>query len=179
MSERDLVVDEFEPTPQNKSELISQIERSRGALLDLVHRFSEAQRVLPGPNGWSIKDHLAHLAAWEAGMAARILDRPRWEAMGLSKEDLIGKNVEEINEKIFKRYKDTPLEQVEAFFDLAHQLMLAALEQTRDKDLSKRYPTRSDPTEGATLLSFIAGDTYEHYREHVEWIRPHLPNGGR
>ena len=168
---------ELESYLQMLEEAKKRDHRKLGRELDI---FVFDEEVGPGlplwlPRGGILIEELEKLAK-EVEMDAGY-DRVR--SPHLTKEDLFGKSVDEINEKIFERYKDTPLEQVEAFFDLAHQLMLAALEQTSDKDLSRRYPTSSDPTEGATLLSFIAGDTYEHYREHVEWIRPWLPNGGR
>jgi hypothetical protein len=38
---------------------------ARDALLAAIHGLSDAQMTEPSLDGWSVKDHLAHLALWD------------------------------------------------------------------------------------------------------------------
>src|SRR5688572_25512497 len=72
--------------PTTKAELIDQLANGRKHLEELIASLSEDQLMRYGSDGWSVKDHLAHLAMWEVGMAALLRKQPRWEAMGLDRE---------------------------------------------------------------------------------------------
>jgi uncharacterized damage-inducible protein DinB len=73
--------------PQNKAELLTLIEQSRQTLEEALNRLSEAQLTeLKDAQGWSVKDHLTHLAAWERGMVDLLEYRARYEGMGLDRE---------------------------------------------------------------------------------------------
>ena len=55
--------------PRNKAELEASIDHWWDALQAVIGRYTEAE--LTGPTdaaGWTVKDHLAHLAAWERSM---------------------------------------------------------------------------------------------------------------
>jgi hypothetical protein len=57
-------LDERPALPRDKGELIERIEAGRAALGEAIAGLSEAQLVAPlDGEGWSVKDHLAHLAA--------------------------------------------------------------------------------------------------------------------
>src|SRR5687768_10007018 len=74
--------------PKNKAELLDQLSNGRKHLQELVDSLSDEQIMFQGADGWSVKDHLAHLAMWEVGMAALLRRQPRWEAMGLDRESV-------------------------------------------------------------------------------------------
>lgn len=57
--------DERVAQPTSKAELLQWIRRDRTALEQTLAQVSPAQMTLPGRDGWSIKDHLAHLVAWQ------------------------------------------------------------------------------------------------------------------
>jgi len=89
-----------ESLPQNKAELLERIQRSRSALEGTLSALSEDQLRQAGPSGWSIKDHLAHLATWELGIVELLRHRPRFAAMQIEEAISQGKSEEEINDLI-------------------------------------------------------------------------------
>ncbi|MEX1252866.1 MAG: ClbS/DfsB family four-helix bundle protein [Dehalococcoidia bacterium] len=161
--------------PQDKTALIERIEAARAALDETISRLTDAQLVAPGPyEGWSVKDHLAHLAAWERGIAALLRRRPRYEAMGVDERTYLTAGTDGINAAVHEHGKDLSLADVLAEFRQTQQDLLAAL---TDADLFKTYshyqPNEPGKDSGAPIVKWIAGNTYEHYAEHVAWLMEH------
>lgn len=155
-------------TPASKAELMEHIHAEWAALEQLVHSLTPAQMTAPGPETWSVKDHLAHLAAWQHILIAQHLQRRSFaEAAGMDEAALVatrGMTAETgLNDYFYRRDKDLPLDDVLAAYAAAHQQVLAALEPLPEADLFKPlYPQTSD----RLLLDYIISDTYWHYWEH-------------
>jgi hypothetical protein len=160
--------------PQNKSELLERMEQARTRLEQAIGRLSEAQLTTSQPDsGWTIKDHLAHLAAWEAGIAALLQRQPRWEAMGVDEATAENHEMDDLNDIIYRQQKDRSLAEVKAYFDAAHRQMLAALNRLSDEELFKPYAYyegKAENDDTRPIINWIVGNTYEHYEEHQGWI---------
>ncbi len=167
------------PDPQNKGDLLERLAAGRRLIDEIVAPLSEEQLARPlDEDGWSIKDHLAHLMVWERGMIALLHKQPRYEAMGLTPELVAGGDYEAINDHLFRLHRDRPLSDVLASWRDTHQEMVAALDGLADDDLFKLY-THYQPDETregfeAPVMGWIAGNTYGHYAEHAGWIREKL-----
>jgi len=168
--------DGFAVAPRDMPELLDRIKRTRSALRQTYAHLSEAQMIAPGADGgWSVKDHLAHLTTWEAGIAALLRREPRWAAMGLD-DAIVRQNDEaEVNAIIDQHNKDRVLPDVLADFEQTHRDLLAVLGQLTFDDLLKTYshyqPGEPGVDSGRPILAWIAGNTYEHYAEHEDWVR--------
>ena len=46
-------------------ELLSRVEAARGELMTAIQGLTDEQMTTPALDGWSVKDHLAHIAAWD------------------------------------------------------------------------------------------------------------------
>ncbi|HET7087677.1 MAG TPA: ClbS/DfsB family four-helix bundle protein [Anaerolineae bacterium] len=157
-----------------KAELLARIHHSRLALEERLGSLNEAQLTIPGTNGWSIRDHVAHLATWEFGVAELLRDRPRFAAMQVEEAVSQGKSEEEVNELIYQRHAGRPPAEVMEEFQEAHRQLLEALEALGDEDLYKPYASfvpgggdhRLDP-----VIKWIVANTYEHFDEHHGYIR--------
>ena len=181
------VFDNQSAEPRDMPGLIDRIERARSALKQTYAHLSDTQMIMPGADGgWSVKDHLAHLTTWEAGIAALLRRQPRSAAMGL--DDAIVRQNDEagVNAIIDRRNKDRALPDVLADFEQAHRDLRAALDQLAFDDLLKTYshyqPDEPGAGNGRPILAWIAGNTYEHYAEHENWIRAvadHVTGGGK
>ncbi|MCH8814238.1 MAG: ClbS/DfsB family four-helix bundle protein [Chloroflexi bacterium] len=154
--------------PRTKAELPKRIETARAALDDLIAGLSDDQLVAPAPNGgWSVKDHLAHLSAWEAGIAALLRRRPRYLAMQLDAETYLNTDTDGLNAIIYQRNKDRSLEDVRADLSHAQRRLLEALSGLTDADLLKTYSHyQPDEDSGTPIVGWITGNTYDHYDEH-------------
>src|SRR6476659_6259846 len=101
-----------ETMPRNKAELIERIESARAELERLIAPLSEEQLTRPGPEGWSIKDHLAHLALWRKSLIALLAGRNRVEAIGLDPAGEGRQDIDAINARLYERERDRPLAEV-------------------------------------------------------------------
>src|SRR6266852_5700626 len=66
------------------SELLNRVDESWKSLVQKVSSLAPAQLTTAGPDGWSAKDHLAHLSAWEESLIALLEGRDRGVAIDLS-----------------------------------------------------------------------------------------------
>lgn len=166
--------DESQPLPRDKAELLERLQRARAALEQTIGRLSDAQLVTSGPyEGWSVKDHLAHLSTWEQGIAALLQGRPRYAAMHVDQETYLS-GADGVNEIVYAQNKDRSLSDVRASFRQTQEELLAVLAGLTDAALSKSYshyqPDEPCEDSGEPILKWIAGNTYEHYAEHQSWI---------
>ena len=51
--------------PENKDELLQHYRRTRDGLMSAIDGLSDEQMSEPSLDGWSVKDHLAHIALWD------------------------------------------------------------------------------------------------------------------
>ena len=170
-----LLDENTQPLPEDKAELLKRIGLARTALEETIRPLSDAKLVAPGPyEGWSVKDHLAHLATWEQGMAALLQQRPRYAAMGVDEKTYLSADADGLNAVIYQNHKDRSPAEVRAALREAQHDLLAALAGLSDADLFRTYshyqPDEPGKDSGEPILNWIAGNSYEHYAEHQVWI---------
>ena len=74
-------MDASQPEPRTAAELIDRVQIEWAALEYTVAGLSLQQLITPGPQGWSVKDHLVHIAEWEAATDAVLARRPQHEGL--------------------------------------------------------------------------------------------------
>ncbi len=157
----------------SKAELLERIRSSYSALEEALRPLSEEQLMRSDATGWTVKDHLAHLAAWELGIAELLQHRSRLAAMQVEEAEVQGKSDDEVNELIYRQNAGlTPAEALEKLRS-AQQQMLKAIEALNDEDLYKPYSSylpEGSPPRQAPVIKWIVGNTYEHFDEHLGWI---------
>src|SRR5687767_15153143 len=57
---------------EDRDELLRHYEQAREALLKAIDGLSDAQLAEPTLDGWSVSDHLMHLAAWDEIRASEV-----------------------------------------------------------------------------------------------------------
>lgn len=155
--------------PRNKAELMACIQQERARLERAIAGLDEAQLLAPGPEGWSVKDHLAHIVTWEQIMLVAYLQgRSFAEATGMDEATAAATahmSAETgLNDYFYERDKDLSLDQVLTNFHHSHQQVLAVLAAADFDDwLQPRDPDDPD----SLLIYNVIGDTYEHYQEHA------------
>jgi hypothetical protein len=107
------------------------------------------------PNGWSVKDVLAHIAAWEWRCASLLEASHNTKALLKAQPD-----VEALNREIYEERKEWGWEEVEYDFRAAHQTLLEAIRQLPPQQLDDEFVQRT-----------IADETWEHYDEHLADLR--------
>ena len=156
--------------PKDKADLIERIQREWSALMQIVDRLKPEQMILSGAGGWSAKDNLAHLAAWERFMILHDLQGyPPHEAMQVDEATYERLDEDGQNAVLYERNRERSVADVLDDLRRTHAQALATLEHMTYADLMKpRYP---DDPEARPVIGGVIGNTYEHYEEHRRAIQ--------
>jgi hypothetical protein len=166
------------PRPTSKTELLERMRAGREEWDALIAQIPDSVRTEPAlAGGWSVKDLIAHVAAFENWTAAQV--RAANEGRAPTDRELYG--VEEItvdpkgwdldreNAAIHARYKETPLSEVMTFSSQAFAGLVAAVEAVADEDFARAGAQAW--TNETTLLEIIPGQCYAHYEQHADDLR--------
>jgi hypothetical protein len=176
--------DIFNNLPEDKTMLMAHIRRERAALEQAMTGLSEMELIRPGPEGWSIKDHLAHLVTWEQILIVHHLQGRSFaeaaqmdEATSAATADMTAEGG--LNDYFYERDKNLPLSKVLADFEASHQRVLATLEGLSYEDLLRpRHAAKGD--DQPPVMKAVVDNTYGHYHEHRLIIESLLNHpGGR
>lgn len=150
--------------------LLERIEESWNDLFERVTKLGPGGLMLAAPDGWAVKDHLAHVAAWEHSLVGLIEGRDRLAAMGVVGP--VEKETDVINAAVQKLHGEETPEHVLKYFRESHATLMAALGKLSDVDLKKPYAhyQPSEPTVMRPVSDWVAGNTWDHYAEHIGWI---------
>jgi hypothetical protein len=163
--------------PSVKSDLLGRVERSWEELDQLVGALSDDQLSRPGPDGWAIKDHLAHLAAWELSLVGLLEGRDRVAAMGLPSADY--HDVDQLNAEVLALHRRLGAAEARALLDDANDRVRAALGRLSDEDLQRpyaHYQAHENEAQGKQpVIGWVVGNTYEHVEEHRQIIAGLVP----
>ena len=155
-----------------KDQLLAQLRAGWDSFNDYLATLTPEQ--LTGPTdatGWTVKDHIAHLARWEEGILSLLDGEPRHNSMGLDDETWDSDDIDRINEVIRQRDVDLSLDEVKQQFHDVHARLAARLDTLTDADLQRPYRHyQSDSDNDTPVIAYIVGNTFEHYDEHRPWI---------
>jgi hypothetical protein len=144
----------------NKEQNIDRLENRWQEFLHSFAELSESQMTRPGPDdGWSIKDILVHVRAWEAEALKYlpiILENQRLPRY----KDLYG-GINAFNALTYETNKDLPLKTVQTNLRDTHQRLLTYLQSIPEEHFAS----------GTRFLRRLSADTYNHYPEHSETIK--------
>lgn len=156
-------------TPSSqKTDLLTAIQEQRAALEELLAELTQAEMVLPGVEGeWSVKDILAHLAAWqeytlyrlEAALAGRFPEKPPlqgWEEIHAQ------------NQQYFETYRSLSLGEVLYAFRSTYARMVAKVEALDEAFIASKLP--EEWFGGRAVHALITANTCWHDAEHTEAI---------
>ncbi len=138
-----------------RGDLQEHYRRMRAELLMLLDGLSDDQMLERTLDGWSVKDHLTHVAFWDELRAA---DIRRISAGFESACHISEEQVEVLNEINHALFADCSLAQAWWEIEQAHEEVLAALATASPRGLEPEHYV------GVGLQS-------DHEAEHIGWIR--------
>jgi hypothetical protein len=156
--------------PTMKSDLLSRIADGFGALVMTVDAVPPRELTLPTLHGgWSVKDEVAHVTFWEG----RVLVAMQFALAGKEPPypPLVGsaEKINAMNADVFAVSRQRSLDAVLADMEETHAAFVRAVEELPDDALfDADYFSWAG---GEPLAVAIAGDTYEHYPEHIRNIQ--------
>lgn len=168
-------MDESSTQVTSKRELLERIDSAWNDLQDAIDGFSPEQLTgAADAGGWTAKDHLAHLAAWENSMVFLLQGQPRHEGLGVSESTYLTSGEDGINDEIFRKNRDLDLAGTLARHSMIHINMLALLANLTDSDLRKTYtdylPEEPGTEDGSPILNRVFGNTAHHFDMHRAYI---------
>lgn len=151
----------------SKAELLGAVREERAALEEAVDALEEGQMLDPVfDGGWSVKDTLAHITAWEQLMIGWVEQSLRGEE---PQRPVTGDDwVDRLNARLYEENADRPLDEVLEEFAGSYQEALALVERLEEDDLfdPERFPWR----DGSPLWQMVAANTNWHYKDHRQAI---------
>lgn len=157
----------------NKAKLLEKTHASWDRLNTYIATLNEQQRTqLTDAAGWTVKDHLIHLAVWEDGVWALLNKQNRAAAMGVDVETWKRWDFDEINAVIQGQHKDESWATVEAKRHASHQRFVEQIEAISEADLARPVKDfQANSTSNTPVIEVVMGDAFSHYDEHLPWIK--------
>lgn len=155
--------------PATKEEMLARVDLEWARFTTLLSYLSTAEMETPIAEGWTPKAHVAHIAEWERVLIRHIIGgEPLHLALGLDPTLVDLNDVEQFNAAIEARTRSRPVDEVleEAF--QVHADARAALAAVHWPDWTG--PLRENEPAGLPRQVRLAGDSYEHYLEHWQWL---------
>lgn len=162
--------------PRANQELRARMDHGLTQLLAFLDDMSE-QQMLQSTDaaGWNIRDHIVHLAVWADGIAALLRREDRWAAMGLRmgnpEDDEL--DYDALNAQIAAQHRHMAPAEAREWLAAAHRRAVAAVAALSVAELSAAYDRFVTPFTGDgghAIAEYIAGNTYDHYVEHLPWM---------
>jgi len=152
----------------DKATLLKTLTETRAAWETLLAQIDEEQMIQPGATGkWSVKDVIAHVA-WGQPEIALVL-----RTHVFAGSDLWNLSDDERNEIIYQQNKDRPLHDIVNEERQAYTALLEAVQTLSDEDLNDPHRFKNMPQEWKPW-QLIAGNSFEHYEDHMPSIREWL-----
>jgi len=140
--------------PEDKQALLNHYRHTRDELLAAIDGLSDELVIETSLDGWSVKDHLAHIATWDEIRAAEVT---RISAGYDSAWRMTGEQDEAYNAMAYELRRSLPLEQVRWELATSRGRLLEAIASAAPRGL--------DPA-----LYGEAGLRSSHEAIHVPWI---------
>lgn len=160
----------------SKDELLAQVQAGWDDLQAFLNGLSDDQLTIPtDAAGWTVKDHLSHLAAWEDGVHALLVGESRSERMGIDAHTWaeiwrLG-DFDAANDLVRQLHRHKSASEVLELVRTVHGRLVEQIRGMSDDDLRRPYKSY-DPTSTSEnpITRTIIGNTFGHYEEHKEWI---------
>ena len=156
----------------DKATFIKATRDARAEWEQVLVEVGEERMLKPGAAGhWSVKDTIAHLAAWEQRPVAWLTAIRRGESPAPAPwPPDVGE--EKTNAWIYEANRNRPLRELIDESRRVHEQLLKELETISEKDLNDAG--RFAWLNGNSLAESIPGDASEHYQEHTRMVREWL-----
>lgn len=158
----------------DKAKLLDLIQAERAFVERTLSLMSREQMVQPmSEGGWSVKDTLAHISAWEQLCLSWIEAAQRGATPEAPAPGFTWDEIDRLNAKIYQDHKDHPLDDVLAYSAQSYRQMRETVEALPEEALfTPKYFAwlhGDDP-----LWLYIAHNAHIHYEEHMVTVREWL-----
>lgn len=158
----------------NKEELLREIDEGWARLNSTLDMLTPEQWNQPYDKaGWCVKDHVAHITAWEKYVLFFLQGQPASVTFGVEPA-LLADDIDAVNARLQQQSAALSVGETRAQSHQTHSQLVAALQRLSDEDLSRpnRYyaPLAMGHHDENPVIETITSNTTEHYAEHQPWI---------
>jgi len=125
--------------------------------------------------GWSVRDHMVHITAWERSILFFLQGQPQYVGLDVDESLFANQSEDDINAVIQKQNKGMPASDAMKNFQEVHQQLIDLLTTFNDSDLLKPnsyfVSNGFDDEDKSPVLDLVYGNTCEHFRDHLSWIK--------
>jgi hypothetical protein len=124
--------------------------------------------------GWTVRDHITHMAVWEESVAIVFQGGRRHEALGIDEAFYRQGTFDEINEVIKNREQHLTLDQAVARLARVHESLLDHLRRLSDDDLQptvREFFPSAPATDERPVSVFLYDNSAGHILEHLPWMK--------
>jgi hypothetical protein len=158
--------------PNNRTDLLDLTKKNFELLMNFIENLSQEEQNSDFPKGTlnrNIRDVLMHLHHWHLMMFDWYTVGMNGEIPNMPAKGYTWKTTPDLNRIIWKKYKDTPLEEAKNNIKESHELFRRLIEIHSDEELfqKKRYKWTGTTSMGAYLVSA----TSSHYNWAIKLIK--------
>lgn len=166
------------PAPTNKAELLQRLQEKRVDFDNLIATVPASMAEEPNlPNGWSVKDLLAHVAAYERWMAGNLqADNERRAPTNDELYDAGDEldsgdpfDLDTLNASIYNHFHGKSWQEIRAFAGDSYTRLTDAISNSPEEDFDREG--LHSWLDNGSLLSRLPELTYGHYTEHDADLR--------
>lgn len=156
-----------------KSHFLDTLLAERAEWDRVLSQIDDARMTAPGvADEWSVKDVVAHVTWYEREMVGLLTTHV------LAGSDLWDRPTDERNRMLFEQNRQRPLDDVLAEARQVFDQLVEAVRPLSDEDLVDPGRFRDMPADWVPW-QILAGNTYEHYRDHLPALRAWLEESSR
>lgn len=162
------------PKVETRVDLMNAVGAAWSDLQAFLSSLTSAQWAVTDEQGWTIGDHVAHLAVWEDSVAILFRGGARHEALGVDEPYYLTATFDELNATIRQRRGPAAYKEVVDDLRRVHDGMLEAVASQSDEGLHRSVRStfpQAPRSDARRLVDFIHENTAAHFAEHLVWMR--------
>jgi hypothetical protein len=156
------------------TELMDAIQSARAELESFLAGLHERDASMKDANGWTVRDHVTHIAVWEDSVAVLFRGGKRHEALGIDERLYAEASFDDMNDVIKRAQEHLTLAQAVAVMHRVHEALMDDVRRLSDAELGTtvRYRFPNAPqSDKRRVIDFFLENTAAHYEEHLPWMR--------
>jgi hypothetical protein len=160
----------------DKTTMLQRVRNGRWRLERALEHFTEPElKQLHIQGNWTLKDILGHITFWERNLIEWLRQAEAGYPPDRPETGLSDAEVDRMNQASYEAYAEAFLHDVLAASANTHQELMEILLRLPEDPYDERYHVWPD---GKPPWQLIAGNTYEHYEEHLQPIQEYLERAG-
>ena len=168
--ERTIVADRYD-----RQRVLEDIDESWGRYWRRITELPRAALIqLTDPAGWTPRDHIDHVRAWEAAGTSLITGGTRHAGLGVTRDEYANLDFDGLNALVRERRASLTLDEVLVAAEEGHRTFVDAIRALPPDGLRQTYgslmPDYFGDYRDHPIAHWLLGVSVEHYPEHLGYI---------